>query len=352
MVSFEEGGTMSRWNSTIISLIVPVVISMMPLVAYGGTPSFPKVDIKLGHAMATETSSHQGTLKFAELVKQRTGGAVNVQVFPAGQLGGDNDLLDQLKNSVIQMMALGGPALAGLRGWEPVGVFTLPFLFKGDNEEEQYAALVRLMRGPLGKEITDNARKASGVRALDASWWYGVRQTTTKAKQITKPDDFKGLKMRAPDQPIHKVSMATLGAAVTPMALSELYTALQMGVVDGQQNPLNTIYAYKFYEVQKYLTLLGDMMMSFNLITDDKFFQGLSPELRDILEKSALDAGDYQSRLQLNANKQNLDDLKAKGMIVNTVNRAEFAEKTKDAWKAFEPQFGKGLYEKVISALK
>ena len=348
---------MSKWLARIISGALPVsfTIMVMPWAAYAGTPApttFPKIDIKLGHAMATETSSHQGTLKFAELVKQKTGGAVNVQVFPSGQLGGDNDLLDQIRNGVIQMHALGGPALAGLRGWEPLGVFTLPFLFKGDNEEEQYATLVKLMRGPIGKEITENARRASGVRALDASWWYGVRQTTTKTKQIIKPDDFRGLKMRAPDQPIHKVSMSTLGAAVTPMALSELYTALQMGVVEGQQNPLNTIYAYKFYEVQKYLTLLGDMMMSFNITMNDKFFQSLSPELRDILEKSAMEAGVYQSQLQLNANKRNLEDLKAKGMIVNTVNRAEFSEKTKDAWKGFESQFGKGLYEKVVEALK
>jgi TRAP-type C4-dicarboxylate transport system substrate-binding protein len=110
----------------VLCLVVSVVC-VLPVMAAAGAPSFSKMDIKLAHAMATETSSHQGTMKFAELVKQRTGWAVNVQVFPAGQLGGDNDLLDQLKNSIIQAMALGGPALAGFRAWEPLGVFTLPF---------------------------------------------------------------------------------------------------------------------------------------------------------------------------------------------------------------------------------
>ncbi len=346
---------MSKWLARIISVVSPVVFAIAPLVAYGGAPTptaFPKIDIKLGTAMPTESPAVLGALKFAELVRQRTGGAVNVQVFPAGQLGGDNDLLDQLRNGVIQMHGTGAPVLAGVRGWEPLGVLFTPFLFKGDSEEAQYPVLLKLIRGPIGKDIMENGRRVSGIRSLDASWWYGLRHTTTKTKQITKPDDVRGLKIRATDQPIHKLSMLALGAAVTPMAFSEVYTALQMGVVEGQQNPLNAIYTMKFYEVQKYLTLLGDTTMTQTLNINDKFFQGLPPELRDILEKSAIEAGEYQSQLQLNANKQNLEDLKVKGMIVNTVNRAEFAERTKDAWKTMESQFGKGLYERVIDALR
>lgn len=302
--------------------------------------------------MPTESSAVQGALKFADLVRQRTNGAVNVQVFADSVLGNDNDLLDQLRNGVIQMDLTGAPVLSALRGWEPIGAISTPFLFKADGEEAQYPIFVKLMRGPIGKDITENGRRVSGVRALDASWWYGLRQTTTKTKQITRPDDVKGLKIRVTDNPIHKMSMVALGAAATPMAFAEVYTGLQMGVVEGQQNPLNAIYTMKFYEVQKYLTLLGDTTMTMTLNINDKFFQGLSPELRDVLEKCAIEAGEYESQLQLQANKKNLEDLQAKGMIVNTVNRAEFAERTKDAWKTMESQFGKGLYERVFEAVR
>ena len=163
------------------------------------------------------------------------------------------------------------------------------------------------------------------------------------------PDDVKGLKIRTMDSPIAKAAMAALGAATTPMAVAELYTALQLGVVEGQENPLNTIYSHKFYEVQKYLALTGHMTMNLMLVTNDKWFKSLPPELQQILEKSMMDAGDYESDLQLKMNKQNYQDLIDKGMVITKVNKAEFAERTKDAWKEFEPIFGKGFYEQVLA---
>jgi TRAP-type transport system periplasmic protein len=146
------------------------------------------------------------------------------------------------------------------------------------------------------------------------------------------------------------MAMDALGASVTPMAFAELYTALQMGVVDGQENPINTTWANKFYEVQKHVTLTGHMTQQNVLVTNDKWFRSLSPELQDIINTASLEAGDLESKWQIADNKQNLEDLKAKGMIVNTVNLDEFREKTKDAWLQFEPQFGRALYEKVKAA--
>jgi TRAP-type C4-dicarboxylate transport system substrate-binding protein len=125
------------------------------------------------------------------------------------------------------------------------------------------------------------------------------------------------------------------------MAVAELYTAWQLGVVEGQENPLNTIYSHKFYEVQKYVALTGHMAMNLVLVINEKFYQSLSPELREIFVKSMRDAGDYESEMQIAMNKKNMQDLKDKGMTITVVNKAEFAEKTKDAWKEFEPVFGK-----------
>lgn len=313
---------------------------------------FPKMEIKLGHGGVTDMSYSKGADKFSQLVKERTGGNVNVQVFPNSALGSEKDMLEQVKNGVIQISLTTPVMLATYDGWGPIGVTAMPYVFPGNTDEEQYPAVMKLLRGPVFKEINDSAAKISGVRALDLGWWYGTRNLTTKSKQVLHPDDAKGLKIRTMDTPLAKAAIGAIGATVTPMAVAELYNAMQMGVVEGQENPINTIYASKYYEVQKYLSLTGHMTMTVLMVTNDKWFQGLPPALQDVLQKSMYDAGDYQSDLQLKMNKQNLQDLKDKGMVVAEVNKAEFADKTKDAWKEFAPIFGAGMFEKITAAAK
>ena len=325
-------------------------VTFSPREGAAATPNFPKMDIKLAHIIAVETSIHAGSMKFAELMKERTGGAVNVQVFPNSQLGNEKDVTEQVRNGMIQMAVIGIPFLANLNGWGPVGVISMPFVLKQDTEEAQNVMLNKLLRLAVMTEALAKAPEISGVRSLDLNWFYGMRHITTGKKQITKVDDLKGMKIRTPDAPLFRLPIAALGAAVTPMAFAEVYSALQMGVVDGQENPSNTIYTSKFYEVQKYMALTAHHTQSLTPIINEKFFQSLSPELRAIFEKSARDAGEYQSQRQIRLNIENIEDMKKKGLIVNTVNRKEFAEKTKDAWKEFESQLGKGLYEKIVAA--
>lgn len=336
-----------RWMVGLALLVVGCALAATPAAA--GT-AFPKMDIKLGHSGVVDMSYHKGSLKFAELMKERTGGAVTVHVFPANQLGSEKDMVEQVKNGVIHISLTGPSMLAQFKGWGPIGVLGMPYVLKGATEDELRPKLIKLARGPLMGELNERAAAESGIRSLDMGWWYGERHLTTKTKQVVKPDDVKGLKIRTMDSPMAKAALAALGAATTPMAVAELYTALQLGVVEGQENPLNTIYSHKFYEVQKYLALTGHMAMNLVLVTNDKFFQGLSPELRQIILKSMQDAGDFESEMQIAMNKKNMQDLKDKGMVITAVNKAEFAERTKDAWKEFESTFGKGFYEKVVEA--
>ncbi len=322
------------------------------LVTDGHAASFPKMDIKLGHSGVVDMSYHKGCVKFAELMKERTGGAVTVHVFPANQLGSEKDMVEQVKNGVIHISLTGPSMLAQFKGWGPIGVLGMPYVLKGNSEGELRPKLIKLARGPLMKDLNERAAKESDIRILDMGWWYGERHLTTKTRQVTKPEDVKGLKIQTMDSPMAKATLAALGAATTPMAVAELYTALQLGVVEGQENPLNTIYSHKFYEVQKYVALTGHMAMNLVLVINEKFYQSLSPELRALFEKTMIDAGDYESEMQINMNMKNLQDLKDKGMVVTVVNKADFAEKTKDAWKEFESVFGKGFYEKILEAAK
>jgi len=331
-------------------------LALVALVAIGtggplaGAATFPKMEIKAGHQGEPEMSYTKGAEKFAELVKERTGGAVTVQVFPGAQLGSEKDVTAQVKNNIIQVAIVTPGLLATYAGWGPLGALSMPYVIKGTTDEEQAPILTKLTRGPIMQEVNEKAARLSGVRALDMSWWYGTRNLTTKTKQVLKPEDMKGLKIRTVEGPINTLAIRTLGASVTPMAISELYTALQMGVVEGQENPLNTIYAHKYYEVQKYVSMTGHMTQHLVLCVSETFFQGLSPEMKSLLIKAAQDAGDYQSEMQLKANNQAMQDLKAKGMIIANVNKAEFAEATKNAWKEFEGQFGKGMYERILAA--
>ncbi|MCL4532119.1 MAG: TRAP transporter substrate-binding protein [Actinobacteria bacterium] len=311
---------------------------------------FPKMTLKLGNAGVTDMSYNQGSLKFAELVKQRTGGAVDIQVFPNSQLGSEKDMIEQVKSGVINFSITSPTFLASFDGFGPLGVLGMPYIIPGNTDEDQYPVLIKLARGPLFKDVLDKAAAQSNLRVLDMGWWYGTRNLTNNKRPVVHPADMKGLKIRVMDTPLAKVAMAALGAQVTPMAVAELYTAMQTGAVDGQENPNNTIYTSKYYEVQKYLSTTGHMTMNILLDTNEKWFQSLSPDLQKVLVQAAYDAGDYQSQLQLKMNAQNLQDLKSKGMTVTEVNKAEFADATKDAWKQFESLFGQGFYEKVKAA--
>jgi TRAP-type transport system periplasmic protein len=220
---------------------------------------------------------------------------------------------------------------------------------KGNKDEEQYAYLQKLVRGPIFKELNEKSGPATNLYALDMAWWFGNRYLTTKAKQVVHPDDLKGLKIRTLDTPMARVGIKALGGTPVPMNISEVYTALQMGVVDGQENPYNVILGFKFYEVQKYLSTTGHMTTALQIVCNYKWLQGLSPELRVVFLSSARDAGDYQSDLQVKSATANREALKQHGMVITDINKAEFAERTKDAWKPFEPLFGKGFYERVTA---
>jgi len=335
-----------RWTTVAVGLFAGLLLQGTGLAA----TSFPKMDLKLGHVAAITMNNHKGTVKFSELVKERTGGSVNVQVFPGGQLGSEKDILEQVKTGLIHFMFTSPVQIATFDGWGPIGVLSMPYIIKGNTDNEQFASLTKLARGPVMREVNEKAAPVSNVYALDMGWWFGQRYITTKGKPVIHPDDLKGLKIRTMDAPLARAAFKAFGAVPVPMALGELYTAMQMGVVEGQENPPNLIAQSKFYEVQKYLATTGHMTMNLMLVANYKWFQGLSPELRSVLVKAAMDAGDYQSDLQLKSAASDMEILTKNGMTITEVNKAEFAEKTKDTWKEFEPLFGKGFYEKVKAA--
>jgi len=312
--------------------------------------AFPDLDIRLGTVAVGDPFYHLGSLKFAELVGERTDGAVEVQVLPGGQLGNEKDLVEQVRNSVIEMTITGSPMLSIFPGWGAIGAFAMPYVLKGDSDDVRLANLLKIARGEIGQEINENGIEASGMRALDMAWWAGVQHLATRTHRVASVDDVANLKIRTPDTPIYRTALEALGAKVTPMAWSEVYAALQLGVVDGMANTPDLIYNAKLGEVQEYLALTGHLAQIQVVVINEDFYQSVSPELQAVLEEAAIEAGDYQNDLALKKNPEYLERLEAEGMTMTEVDLSEFAAKTKDAWKNFETIFGEGVYEKIVAA--
>ena len=202
------------------------------------------ITLKLGHIAEPENPYGQGADYFAKLVKERSNGEIEIQVFPSSQLGNQRDLVEGLVFGTVDM-TLTGTAVLG--NFVPeVAVFDLPFIFR--DIPHAYKAL-----DTVGMDLCKLGEK-QGMITL-AIWENGVRHMTNNRQPIRTPEDMKGLKVRVMEQPVYIEMMKALGASPTPMAMSELYTALQKGVVDAQENPLAQIATKRFDEVQKYISV-------------------------------------------------------------------------------------------------
>ncbi|MDO5483593.1 MAG: DctP family TRAP transporter solute-binding subunit, partial [Desulfovibrionaceae bacterium] len=204
------------------------VLSSLALVLLSASLCFAApVTLKLGHIAEPENPYGQGADYFAKLVKERTKGAIDIKVYPSSQLGNQRDLVEGLTFGTVDM-TLTGTAVMG--NFVPeVAVFDLPFIFR--DVQHAYKAL-----DTVGMELCKKG-EGRGMITL-AIWENGVRHMTNNARPIRKPEDMKGLKFRVMEQPVYIEMMRALGASPTPMAMSELYTSLQKGVIDGQENPL------------------------------------------------------------------------------------------------------------------
>lgn len=297
------------------------------------------VTLKLGHIAEPENVYGQGADHFAKLVKERSNGEIDVKVYPSSQLGNQRDLVEGLGLGTVDM-TLTGTAVLG--NFVPeVAVFDLPFIFRDVNHA--YKAL-----DTVGMELAKKGEQ-NGMITL-AIWENGVRHMTNNKRPIKGPDDMKGLKVRVMEQPVYIDMMKSVGASPTPMAMSELYTALQKGVIDGQENPLGHIATKKFNEVQKYLSLTGHTYASEPLLISKMAWNKLTPEQQEIIKQAAIDTRDWERQLCRDLESKFLDQIKQAGTteINDDVDKEAFAKATKGAWDNYVKRFG----DKNIKAIQ
>jgi len=297
------------------------------------------VSLKLGHAVAPEHPYHLGAVKFAELVAQRTGNKVKIDVYPSTQLGNERDMVEGLQLGTIDLVVTStGP----LGGFVPkMFVVDLPFLFR--DREHAY----KVLDGPIGKDLL-GAFAPKGIKGL-AFWENGFRQITNNVRPIEKPEDLKGIKIRTMENKVHLASFRAFGASPTPMAWSEVYTALQQKTIDAQENPIAIIYHQKIAEVQKYLSLTGHFYSPTPLLMSLKAYNALPKDIQKIMDDTAIECATYERNLLRDSEAKQIAEVKAKGMQVTTPNKKSFQDAAASVYKEFEVQFGKDTIDKIIT---
>ena len=283
--------------------------------------------LTLGHGAAVGNPRHEASVKFAEVVKAKSAGRIEVQVAPSAQLGDDAAMVTALRTGALDLSANSQGAVSN--AVPEYAAYGMPFLFTSA------AAAFKLLDGPLGKELADKSAEKGLV--LLGTWDNGIRQMTNGKRPITKVEDMKGLKMRVPPDATLVDIMKALGAESQQIKFAELYVALQQGVVDGQENPLVNIHASKLYEVQKHLALTNHQFQMTPFVMSKRSWDKLSDADKKAVTEAAAEATAMQRKLSQEADEKLLADLKSKGVQVTTPDKAAFAKATAevlDKWLA------------------
>lgn len=324
---------MKRLTSKLIIVLMALALSSLPALAAEFT-------FKAGHGAQSGHPTHIGLVQLAKLVKERSGGRLEIKIFPDRQLGEERELVEGLQFGTVDMAVVSTGPLGGFVG--EINVLDLPFLFK--NREHAYS----VFDGPISSDLLAKFDPV-GIKAV-AIWENGWRHITSN-KPINTPDDLKGLKIRTMANKIHIAAFKALGAGPVPMAWGEVYTGLDQGVIDAQENPITVIYTNSLWEVQKYVTLTGHVYGPHIVMISKKSLAKLPADLQEILAEAIKETSSYQRQVSMDLERKQTLLLKEKGMKINTVVDLEpFRTRSRGAYKLFTDKFGEDLVKRINTA--
>ena len=304
--------------------------------------------IRVGHDAHPGEPFYAGCEKWKELLEAKSNGTMQLELYPSGQLGSKDDLLDQIATGEA-ICTLADGAYFYDRGVKDFGIVFGPYLF--DSWDEAY----KLYESSWYQEQSDKLAEVAKLKIVASNWRFGVRHTLT-TKPVQSLADFHGIKLRVPTNVIQLKGMEVLGTAPTPMALGEVYTALQQGTIDGVENPVALLYYGKFHEVAKYLLLDSHVYNITNLVVGVDFFNSLTKEQQQMLMDTCKEAGLYQNKLSEESDTALIKKMQDEGVTVIEPT-PEFKQELKEASKKFYtlPDFkdwSPNLYETVKAAMK
>ncbi len=322
---------------------------LLPLITAGllaAAPGVMAATFKMALGDAAGGTQWELGKTFKTLFEKKAGGKHTVDLFPNGQLGDEQNTVNNAALGTLDFSVL---AINNVTPFSPsVGVLTLPYVIQSAEDAK------KLTLGPLGKELTENTIRDAGVRIV--GWAYsGFRVLTNSKKPVTTLADLKGMVIRVPKNEIMIATYQAWGINPTPMAWSETFTALQQGVVDGQDNPYITVSAMKFNEVQKYITNVRYLFSLEPLIVSESVFQDQKPEVQKAILEAGMEATEHSYKYLLETEDKIKKDLAAKGMQISDAadGEKEWIEKaTKAVWpKFYESIGGKAKLDQALKSL-
>lgn len=283
----------------LFSIVMVATFAALPVAVIAQAP----IVIKFSHVVAVETPKGSAAEYFKKLAEERTKGKVKVEVYPNSQLYKDKEELEALQLGAVQMLA---PSLAkfGPLGAREFEVFDLPYIF------DDYAELHKVTQGPIGQSLL---KKLDSKGILGLAYWDNGFKVMSANKALRLPEDFKGQKMRIQSSKTLDSQMRALGANPQVMAFSEVYQALQTGVVDGTENPPSNLFTQKMFEVQKFVTLSNHGYLGYAVIVNKKFWDGLPADIRTTLEGAMKDATKFANDVAKKDNDDALEAVKKSG---------------------------------------
>lgn len=297
-------------------------------------PALAQTVLRFGHANSSGEVANDIFVELAERVKTRTNGAVTIRLYPAEQLGKEADLVQQVKQGALDMSA---PSMAAMSSLVPaMEMASGPFLWKDWAEAET------VLRGAAFDPIWAELGNKHNIVPVTKILYWGWRNFTFTAREVRKPEDMAGLKVRVPESPIWVEMVRALGAAPTPIPFGEVYTALQQKTVDGQENPIPTIFARKFYEVQGTLSMTRHMLQNNTIVINKASLAKLTSDQQKILIDEAFTLSAKNTELQQGREKSMLEEIRNSGKIkiIDEPDRAAFQAKVQPAYSRLEARWG------------
>jgi tripartite ATP-independent transporter DctP family solute receptor len=325
-----------RGKSIAWSLILTMVVmgfafngGVLAKKASGGT-----YNLKLGTNLPEGHICTQGYYKMAKAIKTVTNGQVNIIIYPGEQLGKERDEVSavSMHTGIIDMVVPGPSALN--KYLSKLTIFDAPYIFANGD------AMVAFANGDKANELWDELAKVSNLRVL-GTIYYGTREMTNNGYKGKTPQEMKGLKLRVPDSEMAIAYGKALGASPVAMSFGEVYMGLQQGVIDGQENPVPTIYDNAFYEVQKNLILTGHVVAAVCITIDEQLWKSMSKNMRKNIQKVVREQCKMISNSVKNQEEEIVNKLKAKGMNIIKPNVALFRKASKPIYKKYSPVWGK-----------
>ena len=297
--------------------------------------------IRVAHSMTDQSSYHKSVeQEFKSVIEEKTGGRITVEIYPSSQLGGERQAFEGVGMGTIEMTLVNGANVANVDS--NYAIFDFPFLF--DTIDAAYRACDGEVGDALKASIQNYGYVNLGLGEV------GYRYISNSVRPITKPEDLKGIKLRCMENPIHLATWEALGASPTPMALNELFTAMQQGTVDGQENPPAIVYDNKFNEVNEYLSVTGHVFHALCYVVNKDWFEGLSEADQALISECGANAALKQREIITADNETAMAAMEKAGMKINYLDEAglnAFKEATAGVIEQFADWVEPGLIDKA-----